>query len=86
MEPQKTFELGVYTFGNTPRTADGGYGPTAPNKPGTTPPANKPAGPGPTTTAQGRPRWGLLRVDTLLAVLDHLSPPLAAALARPAEE
>ena len=29
MEPQKTFELGVYTFGNTPRTADGGYGPTA---------------------------------------------------------
>ncbi|MBI4899752.1 MAG: LLM class flavin-dependent oxidoreductase [Actinobacteria bacterium] len=24
-----TFELGVYTFGNTPRTADGGYGPTA---------------------------------------------------------
>jgi hypothetical protein len=25
----KTFELGVYTFGNTPRTADGGYGPTA---------------------------------------------------------
>jgi hypothetical protein len=22
-------ELGVYTFGNTPRTADGGYGPTA---------------------------------------------------------
>jgi hypothetical protein len=29
MEPTKTFELGVYTFGNTPRTADGGYGPTA---------------------------------------------------------
>src|SRR5215207_2438043 len=29
MEPKKTFELGVYTFGNTPRTADGGYGPTA---------------------------------------------------------
>jgi alkanesulfonate monooxygenase SsuD/methylene tetrahydromethanopterin reductase-like flavin-dependent oxidoreductase (luciferase family) len=25
----KQFELGVYTFGNTPRTADGGYGPTA---------------------------------------------------------
>jgi alkanesulfonate monooxygenase SsuD/methylene tetrahydromethanopterin reductase-like flavin-dependent oxidoreductase (luciferase family) len=25
----KTFELGVYTFGNTPRAADGGYGPTA---------------------------------------------------------
>ena len=24
-----TFELGVYTFGNTPRTADGGLGPTA---------------------------------------------------------
>lgn len=24
-----TFELGVYTFGNTPRTADGRYGPTA---------------------------------------------------------
>ena len=24
-----TFELGVYTFGNTPHTADGGYGPTA---------------------------------------------------------
>jgi alkanesulfonate monooxygenase SsuD/methylene tetrahydromethanopterin reductase-like flavin-dependent oxidoreductase (luciferase family) len=23
------FELGVYTFGNTPRAADGGYGPTA---------------------------------------------------------
>lgn len=23
------FELGVYSFGNTPRTADGGYGPTA---------------------------------------------------------
>jgi hypothetical protein len=21
-------ELGVYTFGNTPRTADGGYGPS----------------------------------------------------------
>src|SRR5215218_826681 len=29
MEPKETFELGVYTFGNTPRTADGGYGPTA---------------------------------------------------------
>jgi hypothetical protein len=29
MEPKKTFELGVYTFGNTPRTADGGYDPTA---------------------------------------------------------
>src|SRR3954470_15047296 len=29
MEPKKPFELGVYTFGNTPRTADGGYGPTA---------------------------------------------------------
>src|SRR5215211_1216019 len=29
METRKTFELGVYTFGNTPRTADGGYGPTA---------------------------------------------------------
>jgi hypothetical protein len=28
-EPTKTFELGVYTFGNTPHTADGGYGPTA---------------------------------------------------------
>jgi alkanesulfonate monooxygenase SsuD/methylene tetrahydromethanopterin reductase-like flavin-dependent oxidoreductase (luciferase family) len=27
--PNKTFELGVYTFGNTPWTADGGYGPTA---------------------------------------------------------
>jgi alkanesulfonate monooxygenase SsuD/methylene tetrahydromethanopterin reductase-like flavin-dependent oxidoreductase (luciferase family) len=27
--PKKTFELGVYTFGNTPRTADAGYGPTA---------------------------------------------------------
>lgn len=25
----KRFELGVYTFGNTPRTAEGGYGPTA---------------------------------------------------------
>jgi alkanesulfonate monooxygenase SsuD/methylene tetrahydromethanopterin reductase-like flavin-dependent oxidoreductase (luciferase family) len=24
-----TLELGAYTFGNTPRTADGGYGPTA---------------------------------------------------------
>jgi alkanesulfonate monooxygenase SsuD/methylene tetrahydromethanopterin reductase-like flavin-dependent oxidoreductase (luciferase family) len=24
-----TFELGVYSFGNTPRTADGSYGPTA---------------------------------------------------------
>jgi alkanesulfonate monooxygenase SsuD/methylene tetrahydromethanopterin reductase-like flavin-dependent oxidoreductase (luciferase family) len=24
-----TFELGVYTFGNTPRTTEGGYGPTA---------------------------------------------------------
>jgi alkanesulfonate monooxygenase SsuD/methylene tetrahydromethanopterin reductase-like flavin-dependent oxidoreductase (luciferase family) len=24
-----TFELGVYTFGNTPRTSDGGYAPTA---------------------------------------------------------
>ena len=29
MQPKKTFELGVYTFGNTPRTADGGYGATA---------------------------------------------------------
>jgi alkanesulfonate monooxygenase SsuD/methylene tetrahydromethanopterin reductase-like flavin-dependent oxidoreductase (luciferase family) len=29
MQSTKTFELGVYTFGNTPRTADGGYGPTA---------------------------------------------------------
>jgi alkanesulfonate monooxygenase SsuD/methylene tetrahydromethanopterin reductase-like flavin-dependent oxidoreductase (luciferase family) len=29
MEPGKTFELGVYTFGNTPRTADGGFGATA---------------------------------------------------------
>src|SRR5215212_1402688 len=29
MESQKTFELGVYTFGNTPRTADGSYGLTA---------------------------------------------------------
>jgi alkanesulfonate monooxygenase SsuD/methylene tetrahydromethanopterin reductase-like flavin-dependent oxidoreductase (luciferase family) len=27
--PKRTFELGVYTFGNTPRAADGGYGPTA---------------------------------------------------------
>jgi alkanesulfonate monooxygenase SsuD/methylene tetrahydromethanopterin reductase-like flavin-dependent oxidoreductase (luciferase family) len=26
---EKPFELGVYTFGNTPRTADGGHGPTA---------------------------------------------------------
>jgi alkanesulfonate monooxygenase SsuD/methylene tetrahydromethanopterin reductase-like flavin-dependent oxidoreductase (luciferase family) len=26
---QKQFELGVYTFGNTPRTEDGGYGSTA---------------------------------------------------------
>lgn len=29
MEFKKTFELGVYTFGNTPRTADDGFGPTA---------------------------------------------------------
>src|SRR3954463_10977196 len=29
MESKKPFELGVYTFGNTPRTADGGSGPTA---------------------------------------------------------
>src|SRR5215203_684241 len=29
MESKKPFELGVYTFGNTPRTADSGYGPTA---------------------------------------------------------
>jgi alkanesulfonate monooxygenase SsuD/methylene tetrahydromethanopterin reductase-like flavin-dependent oxidoreductase (luciferase family) len=29
LESNETFELGVYTFGNTPRTADGGYGPTA---------------------------------------------------------
>ena len=29
MQSTKTFELGVYTFGNTPRTAAGGYGPTA---------------------------------------------------------
>ena len=29
MEPRKPFELGVYSFGNTPRTADGGYGTTA---------------------------------------------------------
>src|SRR3954449_8181278 len=29
MEPKKPFEVGVYTFGNTPRAADGGYGPTA---------------------------------------------------------
>src|SRR3954449_4452947 len=29
MQPKKKFELGVYTFGNTPRTADGGYGATA---------------------------------------------------------
>src|SRR5256714_10635261 len=29
MEPNKKFELGVYTFGNTPRNADGGYGATA---------------------------------------------------------
>jgi alkanesulfonate monooxygenase SsuD/methylene tetrahydromethanopterin reductase-like flavin-dependent oxidoreductase (luciferase family) len=27
--PTPAFELGVYTFGNTPRTSDGGYGPTA---------------------------------------------------------
>ena len=27
--PRTPFELGVYTFGNTRRTADGGYGPTA---------------------------------------------------------
>src|SRR3954449_6660552 len=29
MQPNKMFELGVYSFGNTPRTADGGYGATA---------------------------------------------------------
>ncbi|HEX8210098.1 MAG TPA: LLM class flavin-dependent oxidoreductase [Longimicrobium sp.] len=29
MERVKRFELGVYTFGNTPRTEGGGYGPTA---------------------------------------------------------
>src|SRR5438270_2531822 len=29
MQPKQKFELGVYTFGNTPRTADGGDGPTA---------------------------------------------------------
>lgn len=29
MKPHKTFELGVYSFGNTPRTAGGGYGATA---------------------------------------------------------
>ena len=28
-EAKKNFELGVYTFGNTPRTADGAYGSTA---------------------------------------------------------
>ena len=28
-ESRKAFELGVYTFGNTPRTANGGYEPTA---------------------------------------------------------
>ena len=26
---EMTFQLGVYSFGNTPRTADGGYGATA---------------------------------------------------------
>jgi alkanesulfonate monooxygenase SsuD/methylene tetrahydromethanopterin reductase-like flavin-dependent oxidoreductase (luciferase family) len=29
METNKKFELGVYTFGNTPRNEDGGYGSTA---------------------------------------------------------
>jgi predicted amino acid dehydrogenase len=29
MDPTRTFELGVYMFGNTPRTTDGGYGSTA---------------------------------------------------------
>lgn len=29
MDLRKQLELGVYTFGNTPRTADGGFGPTA---------------------------------------------------------
>jgi alkanesulfonate monooxygenase SsuD/methylene tetrahydromethanopterin reductase-like flavin-dependent oxidoreductase (luciferase family) len=29
MPPTQSFELGVYTFGNTPRTADGGHGRTA---------------------------------------------------------
>ena len=28
-EAKKQFELGVYTFGNRPRTADGDYGSTA---------------------------------------------------------
>ncbi len=28
-QPEKPFELGLYTFGNTQRTADGGYGATA---------------------------------------------------------
>jgi alkanesulfonate monooxygenase SsuD/methylene tetrahydromethanopterin reductase-like flavin-dependent oxidoreductase (luciferase family) len=29
MLPKKPFELGVYSFGNTPRTTDGGFSPTA---------------------------------------------------------
>jgi alkanesulfonate monooxygenase SsuD/methylene tetrahydromethanopterin reductase-like flavin-dependent oxidoreductase (luciferase family) len=29
IEDKMAFELGVYTFGNAPRTADGDYGPTA---------------------------------------------------------
>src|SRR5438270_11885488 len=29
MQPKQKFELGVYSFGNTPRTADGGPGSTA---------------------------------------------------------
>ena len=29
MENNKSFELGVYTFGNTPRTESGSYGTTA---------------------------------------------------------
>ena len=29
MEPNRRFELGVYSFGNTPRNEDGSYGSTA---------------------------------------------------------
>lgn len=29
MERKRTFELGVYSFGNTPRNSDGSYAPTA---------------------------------------------------------
>ena len=48
-----------------------GYGPTAPNKPGTTPPANKPAGSGPTTPAQPAPPQDVGPAVELAAGGDH---------------